>query len=385
MSERNPVRVLAGHDTIGRLSRRTVLAGMGAAGLSLLASCGQRGMAESPAPDGQLESRLNVYSWGDYDPPELLEAWSADNDVRLQVDAFGSNEEMMAKLAASRGTSGYDIVVPTGIYIPTMVEHGLLQRLDHSLLPNLATMDPAFMDQTFDPGNVHSVCKAWGTTGFVYDAHRISGDPQSWQDFIDLAAGEASGATMLLEDAWEVCSIALAALGHDLNTVEPAELDEAAEIVVDRLAPHVRAYMGNANTAMAQGSFALMQAFNGDARQGMLEADDPERWRFVFPTPSANLWMDTWCIATGAQNPDAAHAFIDWIIGPEQALAETDYIGYSTGSTAFAEPGIEDGFELAEIIFPEQHVLDRLVASEMNEGMQRRVEILTDAQTRSGA
>lgn len=379
------VKVLGSPQLLGTLSRRTVLAGMAVSGVALLAACGQGSgkVASNIAPDGKLENRVNIYSWGDYDDPSLLGEFTEKYGAVVQADAYGSNEEMIAKLSASRGTSGYDVVVPTGLMIPQMVEHRLIQELDHDLLPNLAKLDPNFADQYFDPGNRYSVCKAWGTTGFVYDRTRHTGTYTSWSDFLTLAEGEASGRTAVLEDAWEITSIALGHLGLDMNTDDPDDLAKARTIIVDELAPHVKAYVGNAATAMSQGAFSLMQAFNGDARQGILDADDPDRWEFVFPTPSANLWMDNWCIATGAQHPDAAHRFIDWIIDDDQALRECDYIGYPTGTTVFLDKQVEEGFDLPDLIFPTQEVLDRLTASEFR-GMEPRTNIFTDAQARSG-
>src|SRR5699024_4591048 len=111
-------RLGAGGGLGGGFSRRGLLAGAGAAGLGLLAGCQTGGrVATSPQADGRLESMLNVYSWGDYDDPDVLDAWSGAHDVKLQVDAYGSNEELIAKLAAARGTSGYDVVVPTGLRV----------------------------------------------------------------------------------------------------------------------------------------------------------------------------------------------------------------------------------------------------------------------------
>ncbi|WP_145942520.1 polyamine ABC transporter substrate-binding protein [Corynebacterium glyciniphilum] len=379
------VRILGGPATVAKLTRRSVLIGMAVSGAALLTGCGQGSgkVASNVAPDGSLEDRLNIYSWGDYDDPALFQQFKDEFGTVIQADAFGSNEEMIAKIAASRGTSGYDIVVPTGLMIPQMVDHQLIQPLDHSLIPNISTMDANFMDLSYDRGNRYSVTKAWGTTGFVYDRTVHTGTYRSWSDFLALATGEASGRTSLLEDAWEVSSVALGHLGIDMNTEDAADLARARDIVVDELAPHVRAYVGNAATAMSQGAFSLMQAFNGDARQGILDASDPDRWGFVFPTPTANLWTDNWCIATAAPHPDAAHRFIDWIIAPEQAPAETDYIGYPTGSKLFLDDAVEAEFERPDLIFPGQDVLDRLTASEYR-GMQQRTRIMTDAQARSG-
>ncbi|WP_018155305.1 polyamine ABC transporter substrate-binding protein [Demetria terragena] len=383
MTER--VRVLGSAGLSHRLTRRGMLTGLAAAGVGVVSGCGSGKVASSPPLDGEREDQLTMYSWGDYDDPAVLKAFRRKFDVLLQVDSFGSNEEMMAKLGASRGTSGYDIVVPTGLVIPQMVKHDQLQKLDKSLLPNLSTMDPNFLGQPFDPKNTYSVCKNWGTTGFVFDKTVHRGRYTSWKDFLDLAKGPASGKTSLLEDPWEVCSIALGISGYDLNTVDAQELSKCRDIVVNQLAPHVRAYLSNVSTPMGQGGFTLMQAFNGDARLGMQESDNPERWAFVFPSPSANLWTDNWCLATGAPHPDAAHDFINYIIAPDQAMAEVDYHGYPTGSKVFLDPKVASKFDLSELIFPTQKVLDRLTVSEFGSGQQARVDILTRAKVRSGA
>ena len=384
--QRPDVTFLAPRAASARLSRRALLAGFGVVGLGALSACGKTTkMAASPPTDGELESKLNLYSWGDYDNPELLDAFKSKNDILVQVDAYGSNEELVAKLSTSRGTSGYDVVVPTGSNIPQMLEHDLLQELDLSLIPNFKHMDPNFTHQYFDPDNTYSICKAWGTTGFVYNTKKIDKELTSWQDFLDTAQKEAAGTTALLEDPWEVSAIALSARGYSLNTQDEGELDEARKIIVDQLAPNVKAYVGNAATSMIQGSFTLLHAFNGDARQGLTEVKDPENWKFVFPTPSANLWMDCWAIATGAPHPDSAHAFINQMISPDTAVDQLDYIGYPIGTKGLAEQAKKADLDQQDLIFQAQKVLDRLEPSKQTPADQIRTKILTDAQARSGA
>lgn len=387
MVRRRPdVTFLAPRTASARLTRRALLAGFGVAGLGALSACGRNTkMAESPATDGELESKLNLYSWGDYDNPELIEAFQAQNDVLVQVDSYGSNEELIAKLSTSRGTSGYDVVVPTGSNIPQMLEHDLLQELQMDLIPNFEHIDPNFTNQYFDPDNRYSICKAWGTTGFIYDTTTITHEMTSWQDFIDAAQKEGAGTTSLLEDPWEVSAIALAALGYSLNTEDEGELEEARTIVVDQLAPNTKAYIGNVATGMIQGSFTLLHAFNGDARQGLSEVPNPEDWKYVFPTPSANLWTDCWAIATGAPHPDSAHAFINHMISPDTAVDQLDYIGYPIGIRGLEEQAKEADIDERELIFPEQKVLDRLEPSKQTPADQIRTKIFADAQARSGA
>lgn len=380
------VHFLAPRAASAQLSRRALLAGFGVMGMGALSACGRNTtMAKSPATDGELESKLNLYSWGDYDNPDLIEAFKAKYDVLVQVDSYGSNEELVAKLSTSRGTSGYDVVVPTGANIPQMLEHDLLQELNLDLIPNFEHMDPNFTNQYFDPDNRYSVCKAWGTTGFVYDTTKITHELTSWQDFVDTAQKESAGTTALLEDPWEVSAIALSALGYSLNTQDDKELEEARTIVLEQLAPNTKAYIGNVATGMIQGSFTLLQAFNGDARQGLSEVTNPEDWKFVFPTPSANLWTDTWAIATGAPHPDSAHAFINQMISPETAVEQLDYIGYPIGTKGLAEAAAKADIEERDLIFPPQKVLDRLEPSKQTPADQIRTKIFADAQARSGA
>src|SRR5699024_3179372 len=143
-----PISVLAPKSQVPTISRRSALAGFGVLGLGGLSACGATTkMAESPAPDGEIASTLNLYSWGDVHSAGLLGTFNADVDVLRQVDSYGSNEELIAKLSASRGTSGYDVGVPTGSGLVRFTSHDLLQPLDMSLIPNFEHMDPNFIAQ----------------------------------------------------------------------------------------------------------------------------------------------------------------------------------------------------------------------------------------------
>ncbi len=372
-----------------RISRRALLGGfaLGAAGLALSACSRQAAFGASARPDGVVESQLNVYSWGDYDDPGNISAFQKASGVTVQLDSYGSNEEMIAKLGATRGTSGYDIVVPTGNYVPMMVANGLLQKLDHSRLKNLGNLEAAYTDQSWDRGNVYTVCKDWGTTGYAYDTNVITRPMTSWADFLDAAQKEASRNVAVLEDPWEVTSMYFAANGIDPNTTDKAHLDAAEKYLVGTLAPHVKAFNSTAVTSgIPEGTFALIQAFNGDARQGMLASGKiPKNWKFVYPTPTANLWMDTWAIATGAQHPDAAYAFIDAILEPDASYKEVDYIGYSTGVKGLRERAEKEQFDLPELVFPSDEVIARLTPAELNDAAERLVQIVNRMMAKAGS
>lgn len=390
---RTPVRILASTTAAraisAELSRRRFLAAAAAAGAtSLLAAC-TPGAASSSAPQatgGELEDSLSIYTWGDYDAPDVLEAFTAEFGPTIQLDSFGSNEELISKLVAAKGTSGYDIVVPTGVFIPQMIENGLLSKLNRDLIPNLQHVDDAYRGRAWDPENDYSICKAWGTTGFVYDTTVITRELSTWADFLDAAQNEASGRTSVLDDPGDLTGMYFWANGIDWNTTDEADLAAAEDFIVNTLAPHVSAfdsYPGGA--AIPQGTHALMQAWNGDARIGILESADPDRWKWVFPGPETEIWMDNWAIAAGAPHPEAAHAFIDHVLTPENSLAELDYIGYHTGGKDIEQAAADAGLPMLDLVFFTPEQLETMHEGEVNEAQQVRVDIWNKAKAAAGA
>lgn len=267
-------------------------------------------------------------------------------------------------------------------------------------------MQADLIDQSWDPGNMSSICKAWGTTGFVCDTTKIDRELTSWGDFLDAAQKEARGQVSVVDDPKEVVGIPLFAAGHDVNTTDTKLLDEAEKVLggvtcgprmgVGLVAdPHaaaagearaqrqgVRLYPGGG--AMSQSSAILLQARNGDARQGIL-AEEGDRWKWVFPTDGASIWMDNWAIAKGAKNIDAAYAFIDYVLRPEVSLAELSYNGYHTGVKDIQDSAEKEGFERLDPVFMTDEQLRRLTAMTVNEAQQRIVDIFSAMKAKAGA
>ncbi|MGR0321025.1 polyamine ABC transporter substrate-binding protein [Agromyces sp. ZXT2-3] len=395
MAEKStPIRILASTEQVPiiqrAMDRRRFLsfaAAMG--GTAFLAACSTGGGSTSAAPvatGGELEGSLSIYTWGDYDSPEVVESFTADFGPKVTFDSYGSNEELISKLVAAKGTSGYDIIVPTGAFIPQMIENGIIQPLNKDLLPNLEHMDPAFLGRSWDPENEYSICKAWGTTGFVYDKTVITRELKDWNDFLDAAQNEASGRTSVLDDPAEVTGLYYWANGIDWNTTDEAEIDACEDFIVNTLAPHIAAFDSYpGGQAIPQATQVLMQSWNGDARIGILESPDPDRWQWVLGSPATELWMDNWAIPVGAPHPEAAHAFIDWTMVPENQLLQVDYIGYHTGAAGIEEAASEAGLEMLDLVFFTPDQITTMQDGEVNDAQQRTVDIWNKAKAAAGA
>ncbi|WP_137844080.1 spermidine/putrescine ABC transporter substrate-binding protein [Microbacterium sp. 2FI] len=389
---RNPLRILAPEGSapaiMRELSRRRFLSFAAiAGGATVLAACSPGGGA-APAPQatgGTLEDALSVYTWGDYDSPDVVASFTAELGPKVTLDSYASNEELIAKLVAAKGTSGYDIVVPTGVFIPQMIENGLLTKFNKDLLPNMSNIDAAYLGRAWDPGNDYSVCKAWGTTGFVYDKTVITRELTTWADFFDAAQNEASGKTSMSDDPAGVLGSYFWANDMDWNTEDPDELEAARAFLIEEIAPHISAFDSYPSTAIVQGSQVLMQSWNGEARLGIGESSEPDRWQWVLPGPITELWMDNWAIAAGAPHPEAAHAFIDYSMSPESLALNLDYIGYNVGGKDMEAAAVEAGLDYTDLIFFTPEQLETMREQELNDSQTVRVEIYNEMKAAAGA
>jgi spermidine/putrescine transport system substrate-binding protein len=279
---------------------------------------------------------LSMYTWGDYNDPDIVgKLAESDLGVTMKVDYYTSNEDLITKLSTSNGASGFDIVVPTGPYIPQMIQKGLLEKFDKTKLPNMVNVDGQYLGKDWDKTNDYSVCKDWGTTGYMWDSTVISKPITSWQEFMDACIGEGSGNCSWLDTAPNVCGPYFWANGINWNTDKKEDLDAAEAYLVDKVAKHIKAFDSYPSTNMAQGAYALSMFWNGDARQAYVRIKDaggkPENFKWAIGSPATEIWMDNYAIAKGAPNMDAAHAWINWLLVPEISIKDLVYHGYNSG------------------------------------------------------
>lgn len=390
MTDRNePIKILAPPEAASRISRRLFMggaAGAAVAGSTLLSACGEDEAANTgAAPAGEIESELNMFTWGEYNAPKVIKMFETDNDLKFTLDSYNSNEQMIAKLSAAKGTAGYDLIVPTGPFIPALVENELIQELDLARLKNFENLEEQYRDQDWDPGNKHSICKDWGTTGYAYDTTKIDREMATWQDFIDVARGEASGNVSILDSPDNVVGLWLWANDINWMTEDAAQLDQVEDFLLNELAPHVKAFVSYPGGGdMQNGNFAMVHAWNGDARQGILGADDPDQWKWVFPGPRTEIWMDTYAIPVGAPHPNAAYAWMDFLLQPEISLLELEYIGYHTGVKDIQPLAEEAGIERLDIVFYTPEQVATMESGELNSAQERRVEIYNKFKSAAG-
>ncbi len=295
---------------------------------------------------------LTVFNWGDYIDMDLVEQFEEETGITVIYETFDSNEAMLTKI--QQGGVTYDIAVPSEYMIEKMVEEDLLIPLDHSKLPNLKYIDERFMDLPFDEGNKYSVPYFWGTVGILFNTELLPDKTfTSWNDLWD---PELENSILLIDGAREVMGMGLNSLGYSLNDTNPDHLQEALDKLVS-LSPNIKAIVGDENKLlMANNEATVALVWSGDARDIMWEN---EALDYVVPVEGSNLWFDNMVIPKTADNVEAAHAFINYMLDPEIAALNTEYVGYSTPNEAalalLSEELAED-----ERFYPPPELTDRL-------------------------
>ncbi|WP_407857498.1 ABC transporter substrate-binding protein [Enterococcus hailinensis] len=266
---------------------------------------------------------LNIYNWGDYIDPELIKQFEKEYGYKVNYETFDSNEAMEAKI--KQGGTAYDIAIPSEYMIQKMKKENLLLPLDHSKIKGLENIDSRFLDLDFDRNNQYSIPYFWGTLGIVYNDKFISGDKIKHWD--DLWQPELKNNIMLIDGAREVMGLSLTTLGYSLNSKNEEQLDQAIN-KLSSLTPNVKAIVADEiKMYMANEESAVAVTFSGEAADMMAENS---HLHYVIPPEGSNLWFDNIVMPKTAKNKKGAYDFINFMLKPESAKQNAEYIGYST-------------------------------------------------------
>lgn len=295
--------------------------------------------------------KLVIYNWGDYIDPELLEEFTAETGIQVDYQTFDSNESMYTKI--KQGGTTYDLTIPSEYMISKMTEENMLIKLDKSKIEGLENIDPQFMGLSFDKNNDYSIPYFWGTLGIVYNETMVENPPQEWED---LWSEEYRDNIMLIDGVREVMGFGLQSLGYSLNSTNTAEIEKAAEHLYN-LTPNVKAIVADEIKGyMIQDAAAIAVSFSGEASEML---DGNENLRYVVPSKGSNLWFDNMVIPKTAKNLDGAYAFMSFMLRPENALRNAEYVGYSTPIPA-AKAMLDEETQNDESFYPSEETMKKM-------------------------
>ena len=309
----------------------------------------------SPSASADLGDTLTLATWPNYHDQGVLDEFTASTGVAINVQVYGSTEEMEAKIRA--GNSGIDVVVPSNYAIEGWVADSLVEPLDYAKLPDFVKEDwnPRFMDQAFDKGNAVSIPKNWGTTGIAFRSSKVTPDVTSWKQFFEVAGTTYEGKTLIVDHQISSFGSAAVAMGYSLNTIDPTEM-AAVEQMLIALKPKLFAISSDVQPPLRALDTWLSVAWTGD---GVQVGRDNADAKYLVATDGGELWIDSYTVAADAPHRDAAYAFLNYILQPEQAARETAFCLFPHANDKATEL-VADDVKNNPVIYPPADSLTKL-------------------------
>jgi spermidine/putrescine transport system substrate-binding protein len=369
--------------SLPRPSRRGLLTG----GLALGASLALPGCAYirddvptnaplPPSAKAEIDGDLVYFNWADYLAPSVVKGFQKEYGVKVIESNYDSMEGMYAKLAAG---NQYDIVFPIAKWVVKLRQEGKIRSIDPAQLENADQVfysGSYFNDPWYDPGSKVSVPFTVYKTGVGWRTDKVSSMTNSWKD---LWNDDARGRIFTLDDQDEALAMAALILGYDVNTAKTSELDDIKDLLISQK-EYLRAYSSDDINNMTSGDAWIHHMWSGDflyLRQGL--ADDPTMFDFQAPVEGVPINSDTYVIPTNAKHPGTAMLFIDWLLRPENAIKNMNYLYYpfpvKDALPAFAELAKDVPACNVEISDLENENVFRLLGTDE---VQRRAAVWTE-------
>ncbi|MCB1279781.1 spermidine/putrescine ABC transporter substrate-binding protein [Prosthecobacter sp.] len=263
---------------------------------------------------------LHIYTWADYISPDVVKKFEQQQGCKVVIDTFDSNESMFAKFKA--GAAGYDLVFPTAYMIQVMSAQGMLATLDHALIPNLPNIDPAVLSKVRDQKMEHSVPYTLGYAVIGLRQDKIKDAEPTWAMFDRV---ELAGRVTLLDDMRESIGAALKSLGYSINTRDDAQLAEAQEVLIRWKKNIARFDNEGYKAGIDSAEFRLVHGYSGDLFQVQME--NP-KVAIMIPREGVTIGCDEMVIPKTAKQSALAHAFINFVLDPDIAAENMEWMGY---------------------------------------------------------
>ena len=307
--------------------------------------------AEADEIEALRGTTLYVYNWGEYisdgsdDSLDVIKEFENRYGITVVYDTFDNNETMYSKLKS--GGVAYDIVIPSDYMIERMISEGMLEKIDLSNIPNYEYIPEKYRSLSYDPKNEYSVPYTVGMVGLIYNTEMVSEAPTSWNALWDK---NYSGEILMFNNPRDAFAIAQSVLGMDYNMQSEAAWKVAAELLKEQKTVSPTYVSDEVFNMMESGEAAFAPYYAGDFLS--MQENNPAL-ALVYPEEGVNFFVDAMCILKGSQNKRAAELFIDYMLDPEIALANAEYICYASPHTGvYTNP--EYSYYENEILYPEE-------------------------------
>ena len=349
-------------------------------GVAVLAALGLMACSEEPAQTEQqgeaaapaaTEKVVHVYNWSDYIDDTVLQDFEKETGIKVVYDVFDSNEVVEAKLLA--GSTGFDVVVPSGSFLGRQIQAGVFQPLDKTKLTNWGNLDTSLLQrlENYDPGNQHAIPYLWGTTGIGYNVKKVkeilgeNAPVDSW-DLVfkeeNISKLKACGVAFLDAQS-EILPPVLNYLGKEQASLVETDYTDVALPLLEKIRPHITYFHSSQYiNDLANGDICVAVGWSGDVFQAQAraaESNNAVEIGYSIPKEGTEMWFDMMAIPKDAKNVENAHVFINYMLRPDVIAKITNYVQYANGNSASLAM-VSDEVKTNTAIYPDEATMAKL-------------------------
>jgi len=294
-----------------------------------------------PKPIG---GELNFMVWEGYTDSSFAAPFERICGVKVNATFMGSSDDLVAKLRGG-GAQTIDLISPSSDAVTQIIQAGLAAPLELSRIPSFSELMPSFRALTVAKKGVTVYGEPWafGPNPLIYDSVKVKPAPTSWAVLWD---DKYKGKLSLQDDIASVYMVAQY-LGMD----DPNDKSKLYNLTDEQLAkvkakllelkPRIRKYWstaGDLTQLFQSGEVVIGEGWplmTNQLRRANFPAGE------VIPTEGTTAWADHWVLTSGAQNLDAAYAWLEYAAQPftQKLLADvTGYIVANPGAKAYMPP-----------------------------------------------
>ncbi len=302
------------------------------------------------------KGEVNVYNWGDYVARgedglmDVIDEFEKETGIKVNYTTYETNEELYNMLAQSNVS--YDVVVPSEYMISKLIKENMLLELNYDNIPNYNNLSDRFKKLSCDPESKYTVCYNWGVTAMVYDKTKVKNKPTDWDALWDK---DLKGEILMFNNSRDAMAIAMQLCGIDPSNCTKADVDKAAEKLMEQK-PLLKKYvMDQVFNEMEGGQSAIAPYYAGDIAMMM---EENENLDYCLPASGSNLFYDAMCIPACSKNKENAEAFINFMEKPEIAAENFKYLRYGTPNEKAIDL-LDDEYKSSELSFPSDEYLNK--------------------------
>jgi spermidine/putrescine transport system substrate-binding protein len=273
----------------------------------------------------QAAGNLNIYAWADSIAPELIKKFEEQEGVKVSVDGYSTNEDLLTKLQA--GSSGYDVVVPSQHFVRIMIDEGLLEDIDAFTLPAYQQVDGKWKNQWWDETNDYSIPFAFGTAGFTVNRDVYKGPVDSWEIYFNPPEG-LKGKIASLAAPDEVIGAAQNYLGIEYCTEDASEMKKVLDLLKKQKTDVAVYSSDNIDNRIGGGEVGAHFWWDGNSLKSRF--NDKSKIEYAMPKEGLVGWLDSLVVPKGAKNIDNAKKFMNFMSTPDNATIQYNYYAHSS-------------------------------------------------------